>query len=209
MGLSSGARARPEPRGACARPPARSPARPLNRPPASSSATGETGLRPRRSALPGTRAPTSTRARGGDRAAGARRGTRGPTSRAVPGRASAARRRARPPHSFTISRPRAPPSSPGIQTASRRRQPRILPPAPQPRSVHQYLAGRRAGKEGAPSKRLLLQPRHWPGALLPPTRRPTRRPSHRRRPLLSAFLASWPIRLLRGGGGFGKTHLRS
>lgn len=82
--------------------------------------------------------------------------------------------------------------------------------AHQPRSVYRYLAGRRAREEGAPSSQLQLQPRHRPGALLSAARRPARSLSRRRRrPLLSAFLASWPIRLWGGGGGFGKTHPRS
>lgn len=211
FGFSSGARARLETRAARVGPPASLPrptTRPAARPAASSLAAGEAGLWSGCSAPPGTRAPTSTRAEGLPSGGCAPRNARAPFARSRR-RASAARRRARPPQSFTISRPRAPPSSPGIQTASRRRQPRILPPAPQPRSVHQYLEGRRDGRRAhQASKRLLIQPRHRPGALLPPAHRPTRRPSHRRRPLLSAFLASWPIRLLRGGG-FGKTHLRS
>lgn len=162
------------------------------------------------------RAPTSTRLGlgvGGEGLPGggcAPRSAR-PPSRAAPGRASAARRRARPPPSFTISRPRAPPSSPGIQTAFRRRlaaqdfRPSSSA-ALRPSSVPGGEEGQGGGRTEQPGSSSSLatgrehschQPAAQPAA------------SAAGGGHFSALFGLLGQSVCWGGGGFGKTHLRS
>lgn len=94
-----------------------------------------------------------------------------PIARAAPGRASAARRRARPTHSFTISRPRAPPSSPGIQTASRRRQPRIFRLSLSA-ALGPSVPGREEGQGGGRTEQLPPAPASPPAGSTPVTNPP-------------------------------------
>lgn len=173
---------------------------------------GEAGGRPD-SSHPGQRSPGDARTHeharaahaGGGRVVGCRRGGCAPRSARPPSRAQprgerAPRAGAHARHTALLYRALARlPPRPAFKQLPDVASPGFFASACQPRSVHQYLAGRTAREEGAPSNPLQRQPRHRPGALLSPARRPARSLStRRRRPLLSAFLASWPIRLLGG-----------